>query len=307
LLPYRTYLKGAINAWDGTVALLKQYGAEDDLEDPKYEGDYRYTTEATDHIAALTDKLVSRLLFNRNLWRDAQSHDLPWAPIRKPEENVSDEHWRVRGAFFEVCHPELTESFVYTGAKWVTEEIEWPRGPRPPLIGEHTEEILKEWATAPVRHARAYVSSRTAGVPVRSVHNKPFALSDVRVVDLSWMLASAGAGRFLAAMGAEVIKVEHISRPDGMRFGLGSCPPGGRAERDTASGPLVAPVFAGDPNRSGSFMEINSGKLGLSLNLKHASARKILEDLIRDADMIVEGFSRARWRGWGSATSGSRN
>ena len=46
-----------------------------------------------------------------------------------------------------------------------------------------------------------------------SVHGKPFALSGVRVIDLSWMLASGGAGRFFAAMGAEVIKVEHISRP----------------------------------------------------------------------------------------------
>jgi len=38
-------------------------------------------------------------------------------------------------------------------------------------------------------------------------------------------------------------------------------------------------------------MEINAGKLGLSLNLKAARGRKLLEELIKDADMIVEGFS----------------
>lgn len=291
LLPYRTYLKGTNSVWDATVDLLKEFGAQGDLEDPKYDGDHKYTPEATDHVATLVDKLISQLLFDRDLWRDAQARNLTWAPVRRPEENVNDEHWRTRGAFSDVYHPELGETFVYTGAKWLTEEVPWRTGPRAPLVGEHTEEIRKEWSSGLVRHEQVYISPRTHGAPVHSAHNKPFALSGVRVVDLGWMLASGGAGRFLTAMGADVIKVEHISRPDAMRFSLGSCPPGGRAERDAAVEALSTPEFVGDPNRGGSFMEINSGKLGLSLNLKHPSGRKVLEDLIRGADMIVEGFS----------------
>ena len=38
-------------------------------------------------------------------------------------------------------------------------------------------------------------------------------------------------------------------------------------------------------------MEINAGKRGLSLNLKHPRAKELLIDLIRDADMVIEGFS----------------
>src|ERR1700677_26105 len=104
------------------------------------------------------------------------------------------------------------------------------------------------------------------------------------------MLASAGAGRFLSAMGAEVIKVEHESRWDGMRFSVAPCPPGGREERDVATGPIATPEWDG-PNRSGMFMDINAGKLGLSLNLKNPRGRQILEDLIRRADIVVERFS----------------
>jgi crotonobetainyl-CoA:carnitine CoA-transferase CaiB-like acyl-CoA transferase len=50
-------------------------------------------------------------------------------------------------------------------------------------------------------------------------------------------------------------------------------------------------VEATSLNRTGFYMEINSGKLGMSLNLKSPEGRKALEDLIRDADMIVEGYS----------------
>src|SRR4029450_13047235 len=44
-------------------------------------------------------------------------------------------------------------------------------------------------------------------------------------------------------------------------------------------------------NRSGSFMEINAGKLGISLDLKKPAGKRILEDLIRNADVVLEGYS----------------
>jgi crotonobetainyl-CoA:carnitine CoA-transferase CaiB-like acyl-CoA transferase len=286
LLPYLTYLKGTVNAWDGTLALLKEYGMQADLEDPRYADGDGHTDAGQALMTAQTDAVASRLLYARDLWRQAQAHGLPWAPVRKPEENLTDDHWAARGTFTEVYHPELDETFTYVGPRWLCGQVDWSNGPRPPLVGEHTGAVLEEWAT-PAVEARPVISAPPHQL---SMHGKPFALSGVRVVDLSWMLASAGAGRFLAAFGAEVIKVEHLSRPDGMRFGLGGCPPGGRAERDRATGPLPTPAFD-TPNRGGSFMEINAGKLGMSLNLKNPQGREILRELIRDADIVIEGFS----------------
>src|SRR5690606_13519004 len=250
----------------------------------------RNSPETKERIATLIDELVARFLFSAEQWYDGQEQGMPWAPLRRPEENVGDPHWEARDTFFEVEHPELGRSFTYVGAKWVCREVPWRRGPRPPLLGEHTDEVLREWVTPRPLPAAKVATKRWKEAPLISHHGKPFALSDVRVVDLSWMLASAGAGRFLTAMGAEVIKVEHASRIDGMRWGQGTCPPGGRAERDAATRGIPTPV-TDNPNRCGNFMEINSGKLGMSLNLKHPEGRKILEEMIRDADMIVEGFS----------------
>jgi crotonobetainyl-CoA:carnitine CoA-transferase CaiB-like acyl-CoA transferase len=288
LLPYRTYAgtggSVVVDGNSGTAQLLRDYGMQAEIDDPN-------AMVTPERLTELTDKLISRVLYDRDLWREGQNYGMPWAPIRKPEENVDDEHWKMRDAFFEVYHDELGESFTYTGAKWVTEGLPWRHGPRPPLVGEHTDEVLKEWAKPSERHTRVHVSERSEQPPLTSRHGKPFALSDVRVIDLSWMLASAGAGRYLAAMGAEVIKVEHESRFDGLRVAnVALCPLGGRAEREAATGPIELPEVT-SPNRTGFFMEINSGKLGMSLNLKHPEGRKALEDLIRDADMIVEGFS----------------
>jgi crotonobetainyl-CoA:carnitine CoA-transferase CaiB-like acyl-CoA transferase len=105
------------------------------------------------------------------------------------------------------------------------------------------------------------------------------------------MLASGGAGRFLAAYGADVIRVEHLSRVDGMRYSVGRVPLGGRAERDAATEPLTGALAPEDYDKSGNFMEINAGKRSLSLNLRSGRGKEILEELIATCDVLLEGFS----------------
>jgi crotonobetainyl-CoA:carnitine CoA-transferase CaiB-like acyl-CoA transferase len=270
------------------VPVLSRYGMEADLSDPKYhDAAHRIGPKASLHFASVIERFVGSLMYDRDVWREAQAQGLPWAPVRRPEENVDDEHWRSRGTFVEVHHPELDETFTYVTSKWMAPGIPWRTGPRPPLLGEHTSEVQGDWSTH-TPNAR-YASSPPPQAD--SVRGEPFALAGVRVLDLSWQLASAGAGRFLAAFGAEVIKVEHESRWDGMRFAsIARAPEGGRATRDAATGPLPVPSADG-PNRCGSFMEINAGKLGLSLDLKSAEGKAVLTELIRTSDIVVEGFS----------------
>ena len=285
LLPYKSYLPGILEGWDGTVRLLAKYGMSDDLPTSNLED----RAANSDRISSRIDRLCGALRFERDLWRDAQALGLPWAPIRRPEENLTDEHWAHRDTFFDIGHPEVGESFRYVGAKWLCPEVPWSRGPRAPLLDEHGSEleaIAATWA----RRSRPSVSCQSQPQTVSPL-GKPFALAGVRVVDLSWLLASAGAGRFLAALGADVIKVEHESRWDAMRWGpAGQCPPGGRAQRDAATGPLEQPNVP-SPNRAGFFSEINSGKRAISLNLKSEIGKSLLRRLIAEADMVVEGFS----------------
>ena len=290
LLPYRTYLRATAtyssDALRGTLAVLAKHGMDEGLGRLD-----QFDAQAEARVGELVDELAAGLDFDADLWRDGQDNGLPWAPVRRPEENARDPHYIQRGTFAGIPHPEDGTSYTYVAARWYSPDAPWMvPAHRPPRLGEHTRSVADEWAMPRKLPSLSPDCGLARGAAKAGPSGKPFALAGVRVVDLGWMLASAGAGRFLAAMGAEVIKVEHESRADGMRFGPAVCPLGGRAERDAATDTMPTPPRDG-LNRSGSFMEINAGKLAISLDLKKPEGKRILEDLIRNADVVLEGYS----------------
>jgi crotonobetainyl-CoA:carnitine CoA-transferase CaiB-like acyl-CoA transferase len=89
----------------------------------------------------------------------------------------------------------------------------------------------------------------------------------VRVLDLSWFLPGPMASLLLADMGAEVLKIE---------------PPAGDPMR--AVGPR-------DAAGAGVFhAAVNAGKTVLRIDLKRAEGRAAFLDLVREADVVIEGF-----------------
>lgn len=92
-------------------------------------------------------------------------------------------------------------------------------------------------------------------------------LEGIRVVDYSHFLAGPYVGRCLAALGAEVIKVER--------------PGTGDAGRQHA-------WFVGE--HSGYFLQLNMGKKGLSVNTKDPRGRALMQKLCDSADVFVENY-----------------
>ena len=100
----------------------------------------------------------------------------------------------------------------------------------------------------------------------------PQALAGVRAIDLSQGIAGPYCTKQLAALGAEVIKVE---------------PPAGDPSR--RMGP-----FVGDdphPEKSVLVLYLNTGKKSVTLDLGAESGRRTVEALARDADVLVESFA----------------
>jgi crotonobetainyl-CoA:carnitine CoA-transferase CaiB-like acyl-CoA transferase len=78
-----------------------------------------------------------------NLLERAQMLRLPYASVRNPEELFTDEQLKARAWFQEVEHPELGRKFRYPGAPYLCSGSPWRIRRRPPLVGEHTGEILR--------------------------------------------------------------------------------------------------------------------------------------------------------------------
>lgn len=93
-------------------------------------------------------------------------------------------------------------------------------------------------------------------------------LEGIRVIDYSHFLAGPYVGRCLAAMGAEVIKVE--------RPGLGD------------AGRQHAHVI--DDQQSGYFLQLNMGKQGVSVNMKDPRGKAFMQKLCDSADVFIENY-----------------
>ena len=276
------------------IDFLDQYDAAADLGDEAPEAGgagTRSRGEAAAHILEVSQRLIRRFHFDGAPWREAQEAGQLWAPLRKPHENALDDHWRERGSFQSVAHPEHDAEFTYTASKWVSNETAWKAGPRAPLIGEHTEEILNALpdavpaAQAPARHA---------------VQDAPgigeYPLAGVRILDFTWWLASGGAPRYLSALGAEDIKVEWHENLD-LRMGMAQYGIGGREARASATAPLRQDLST--INLSGQFNDFHAGQRGISLNLRHPEGLALAKRLVEISDIVAEGFSPGVMERWG--------
>jgi crotonobetainyl-CoA:carnitine CoA-transferase CaiB-like acyl-CoA transferase len=281
---------------------MARYGLGDKVRDSDGadEADSRQLP-GTEHGAAsnmvVVEQLVRRWTYDEVPWREAQQMGLMWVPVRKPHESALDPHWHERGTFAEIDHPELGERIVYPARKWISTGPDWTPGRRAPLLDEDRAFVLDMVAAkAPPRRVPAAAKPATAKAKL-SVHGKPMLLAGVRVLDFTWMLASAGATRFLASLGAEVIKVEWKDNLDPRRGGR---PVGGRAARDAATGPVPSdwPADLGGPV-GGQYNNKNPGKKGISLNVRTPRGLEMAKQLVLGADIVAEGFSPGVMERWG--------
>ena len=94
------------------------------------------------HVNDLVKRWIGSHKLDEDLWKIGQGYKMHWVPIRRPEENLDDAHWRARKTFTEIEHEDLRHSFTYNGAPWMAEHCPWTVGPRAPHLGEHNDEVL---------------------------------------------------------------------------------------------------------------------------------------------------------------------
>ncbi len=176
---------------------------------------------------------------------------IPSAPVGNGETLPRTDHFTERGVFVENPH-----GFVQPRPPIALAEVDRASIERAPRLGEHTPGWL------PRANEREHGPNTTAEAP----------LAGLRVVDLTAFWAGPFATQTLAMLGAEVVKIESIQRPDGIRFV--NAKPG-------------LPVW----EASSIFQSVNTDKRAITLRLDGEEARAALRTLVERADVLIENYS----------------
>jgi crotonobetainyl-CoA:carnitine CoA-transferase CaiB-like acyl-CoA transferase len=103
----------------------------------------------------------------------------------------------------------------------------------------------------------------------------PGALSHIRVLDLSRVLAGPWCTQNLADLGADVIKVEK---------------PGSGDDTRAWGPPYLKDAGGNDTGESAYYLSCNRGKRSLALDIAHPEGRRVVRELARHCDVLVENF-----------------
>ena len=191
---------------------------------------------------------------------EAQRLGVPLVPVKSAADLKNSPQYRHRGFFHDVTHPVLG-SAAYPGVPYLMSASPARITSAAPALGQHTAEIA---ASAETPRPAATVKSAQRKPPKRS---RGGPLEGVRVIELTKVWAGPYAGKLLAFLGAEVIKVESSGNPDEMRAYGGT-----------------------DINHAPYFLSINAEVLSVELDLKSAADTDRLRDLIAHSDIVINNL-----------------
>jgi crotonobetainyl-CoA:carnitine CoA-transferase CaiB-like acyl-CoA transferase len=245
------------NHWSALKHLMGQPDWLDEFDD-----DWLEFSVTAEKVAAFRNGFADWV---RGLSKDAVSDDaqrlgVPLVPVKSAADLKNSPQYQHRGFFSDVAHPVLG-SVTYPGVPYLLSASPACISSPAPALGQHNAEILNSLSTP--RPAAKVTSAQPK--PPKASRSGP--LEGVRVVELTKVWAGPYAGKLLAFLGAEVIKVESSTHPDEMRAYGGT-----------------------DINHAPFFLSINPEVLSVELDLKSAADVGRLTELISHSDIVVNNL-----------------
>lgn len=191
----------------------------------------------------------------------AQALQIPAGIPYTPKELIACDQFHVRDFLARSVQPGLGE-FVQPRAPFRSPSLRSELRPAP-RRGEQDPEALQQPGPAP-KPARAQESAKTP----RDL------LAGLRIADLTHYRSGPTATSLLGGLGADVIKIESVQRPDGFRFYNTSDP--------------ADPRFY----ELGSYFNAsNTNKRGITLDLGSPQGKELFTRLVAQSDVVIENFS----------------
>ena len=128
------------------VESLFEWMDNDALKDDIWK-DRDFRRDNSDVLSALVSEFSEG--FNKmDFYKEAQRRHIPASPLMTIKDLLEDDHLRVRDYFVSLEHPAVGE-YRIPGAPFRMGESPWRIYRPAPLLGEHTEDVLKEWSESP--------------------------------------------------------------------------------------------------------------------------------------------------------------
>ena len=191
---------------------------------------------------------------------EAQRLGVPLVPVNGAADLRHSPQYRHRGFFQAVSHPVLGAA-AYPTVPYALSASPAEITSAAPTLGQHTALVLDR---RNVPRPPPVVRSAQLKRP-RDPRGGP--LQGVRVVELTKVWAGPYAGKLLAMLGAEVIKVETACNPDEMRAYGGT-----------------------DINHAPYFLSINPEILSIDLDIKSGEDMARLRELIARSDIVINNL-----------------
>ena len=210
------------------------------------------------------------------LYDRAITHRILLAPCQTVKDIVESPQLAARNFWTDVDVPEIGGSLKHLGPYVKMGESPLKIRRPAPGIGEHNDEVFGELNTRTKTARDTPKLDPNAGRP-----KMPF--EGLRVLDFTWVGVGPITIKYLGDHGAEVIRVESVSRPDLLR----NAPP----FKDAQPG----------INRSQFPASYNTSKYGLGLDMSTPRARELIKQLLREwrPDVVAESFTPRVMPSWG--------
>lgn len=190
---------------------------------------------------------------------EAQRLGVPLVPVNEAADLQRSEQYRHRRFFRNVSHPVLGDA-AYPTVPYILGASPAEITSAAPALGQHTSQVTDRPADRPP------LAVKTSQLkPPRDARGGP--LQGVRVVELTKVWAGPYAGKLLAMLGAEVIKIETAANPEEMRAYGGT-----------------------DINHAPYFLSINPEILSVDLDIKSPEGMARLRELIARSDVVINNL-----------------
>ncbi len=283
--------------WPSVVAMLKmpellydpRFGTADAQADPNRREEF----EGEIWLPWLLERTKMQVV------EECQANGLPSAPVNTIGEAMDDFlQAEAREFFVRADHP-VAGSLRYPGAPIYAPRGWWRLQRHAPLLGEHTQEVLKHgWrvfqqdGAHPSGEQRRPVPSATpASSPASSPagHAKArLPLEGIRVLDMTMVWAGPYGSMLLADMGAEVIRLEaRAFTTNGGR--IQPAHPNPELEKKAPSSPFPNRDPGVRPwNRNSTFNAHARNKSSITVDLTTPEGKDVFRRLVEVSDFLVQ-------------------